>query len=224
MEWLTKQFLITRSRKKSGCDLRHTLISENWQRNGSDRSTTVVPTSEYGRITLWWPHWCLQVRTMQLPTSTVSDHWYPAWSRQASASRGHLETTPLVVRNTVLPQNVQYVLDGGALLHRIPWNSGKTYEGISSHYVRYVGDRYGNTVIVFDGYVRTPSTKDVAHSRRVQSHSSPLVNFTKDMVCTMKKDDFLANQTNKQRFINLLSDDLQRHNNTCNKGVLVHHY
>jgi len=131
---------------------------------------------------------------------------------------------PLVVRNTVLPQNVQYVLDGGALLHRIPWNSGKTYEGISSHYVRYVGDRYGNTVIVFDGYVRTPSTKDVAHSRRVQSHSSPLVNFTKDMVCTMKKDDFLANQTNKQRFINLLSDDLQRHNNTCNKGVLVHHY
>lgn len=34
------------------------------------------------------------------------------------------------------------------------------------------------------------------------------------MVCTMKKDDFLANQTNKQSFINLLSDDLQRqHNN-----------
>jgi len=38
---------------------------------------------------------------------------------------------PLAVHNTVLPQNVQYVLDGGALLHRIPWNSGETYEGIS---------------------------------------------------------------------------------------------
>jgi len=120
---------------------------------------------------------------------------------------------PLAVRNTVLPQNVQYVLDGGALLHRIPWNSGETYEGICSHYVRYVGDRYGNAVIVFDGYVRAPSTKDVAHSRRVRSHSSPLVNFTKDMVCTMKKDDFLGNQTNKQRFINLLSDNLQRQHN-----------
>jgi len=115
-----------------------------------------------------------------------------------------LETTPLAVRNTVLSQNVHYVLDGGALLHRIPWNSGETYEGISSHYVRYVGDRYGNAVIVFDGYVSAPST------RRVRSHSSPLVNFTKDMICTMKKDDFLANQTNKQRFTNLLSDDLQR--------------
>ena len=42
---------------------------------------------------------------------------------------------PLAVRNTVLPQNVQYVLDGGALLHRIPWNSGETYEGICSRYV-----------------------------------------------------------------------------------------
>jgi len=39
---------------------------------------------------------------------------------------------PLTVRNTVLPQNVQYVLDGGALLHRIPCNSGETYAGISS--------------------------------------------------------------------------------------------
>ena len=29
----------------------------------------------------------------------------------------------------------------------------------------------------------------------------------------MKKDDFLVNQTNKQRFINLLSDDLQRQHN-----------
>jgi len=29
----------------------------------------------------------------------------------------------------------------------------------------------------------------------------------------MKKDDFLANQTNKQRFINLLNDDLQRQHN-----------
>ena len=113
----------------------------------------------------------------------------------------------------MLPQNVQYVLDGGALLHRIPGNSGETYERISSHYVRYVGDRYGTAVIVFDGYVSAPSTKDVAHSRRARSHSSLLVNLTKDIACTMMKDDFLANQTNKQRFVNLLSDDLQRQQN-----------
>ena len=79
--------------------------------------------------------------------------------------------------------------------------------------MRYVGDRYGIAVIVFDGYVSAPSTKDVVHSRRARSHSSPLVNFTKDMVCTTKKDDFLANQTNKQRFINLLSDHLQWQHN-----------
>ncbi|KAG1701346.1 hypothetical protein GQR58_004811 [Nymphon striatum] len=120
---------------------------------------------------------------------------------------------PIAIRNTVLPQNVQYLLDGRALLHRIPWTSGETYEGISSHYMRYVRDRYGNAVTVFDGYVSAPSTKDVAHSRHVRSHNSPLLKFTKDMVCNMKKDDFLANQTNKKRFINLLSDDLQRQHN-----------
>ena len=42
---------------------------------------------------------------------------------------------PLAVHNTVLPQNVLYVVDCGALLHRIPRNSGETCEGISSHYV-----------------------------------------------------------------------------------------
>jgi len=38
----------------------------------------------------------------------------------------------------------------------------------------------------------------------------------------MKKNDFLANQTNKQRFINLLSDDLQRqHNDVLHADVLI---
>ena len=94
----------------------------------------------------------------------------------------------------MLPQNVLYVLDDGELLHRIPWNSGETYEGISSHYIRYVGDRYGNAVVVFDGCVSAPSTKDVAHSRRVRSHSSPLVNFTKDMVRTSTTMFFMPGQ------------------------------
>ena len=31
-----------------------------------------------------------------------------------------------------LPPNVQYVFDGGALLHRIPWHTSETYDGICS--------------------------------------------------------------------------------------------
>jgi len=92
---------------------------------------------------------------MQLPTSTVTDHSIDILleADKPALAEAIWKQLPFAFRNTVLPQNVQYVLDGGALLHRIPWNSGETYEGISSHYVRYVGDMYGNAVIVFDGYV-----------------------------------------------------------------------
>ena len=38
---------------------------------------------------------------------------------------------------------VQYVLDGGALLHRIPWPRGSTYDSVCQMYVRYVTQKYG---------------------------------------------------------------------------------
>ena len=38
------------------------------------------------------------------------------------------------------PGDVQYALDGGALLHRIIWNCGSTYE-ICEQYVMYVNRR-----------------------------------------------------------------------------------
>ena len=38
--------------------------------------------------------------------------------------------------------DVQYVLDGGALLHRVPWPQGSTYESENHLYVRYV-NKYG---------------------------------------------------------------------------------
>ena len=34
--------------------------------------------------------------------------------------------------------DVQYVRDGGALLHRLPWPRGSTYDGVFQMYVRYV--------------------------------------------------------------------------------------
>jgi len=46
----------------------------------------------------------------------------------------------------------QYVLDGGALLHRIPWQLGETYDTILNRYTSYMTKHYGNAVVVFDGY------------------------------------------------------------------------
>ncbi len=36
---------------------------------------------------------------------------------------------------------VQYVIDGGALLHRIPWTKGETYTTIFHRYYTYINER-----------------------------------------------------------------------------------
>lgn len=117
---------------------------------------------------------------------------------------------------TLMPEDVaepigdnQYVLDGGSLLHRIPWSSGTTYIHICRQYTDYVTRKYGRAVIVFDGYEEDLSTKDSAQQRRSCGRVGPTVEFTRDMVMKSKKDEFLSNKRNKQHFINMLSERLQ---------------
>ena len=104
---------------------------------------------------------------------------------------------------------VHYVLDGGALLHRLPWPRATTYNNICKLYTDYVTQRYGRPTIVFDGYHDGPTTKDSTHFRRTGACSGLTVNFAGDMVIKSRKQEFLANNVNKQRFIHLLSDRLQ---------------
>ena len=106
---------------------------------------------------------------------------------------------------------VQYVLDGGALIHRIPWTRGTTYQEICSVYTRYVSKKYGEAVVVFDGY-SGKSTKDTTHERRTKGHAGVTVAFTSNMQLTMLKAKFLANKTNKQQFIKMLGDQLEMNN------------
>jgi len=39
--------------------------------------------------------------------------------------------------------NVQYILNGGAVLHYLPWLRGFMYDSVSQLYVRYVTQKYG---------------------------------------------------------------------------------
>ena len=58
-----------------------------------------------------------------------------------------------------LPRELQYVLDGGALLQRIPWEKGADISEICAVHTEYVTRKYGNATVVFDGY-QEKSTKD----------------------------------------------------------------
>ena len=102
-----------------------------------------------------------------------------------------------------------YVIDGGALVHRIPWQKGCTYAEICKKYIDYIIQHYGRAFIVFDGYESGPTTKDNAHIRRNKEQMTE-VHFTGSTVINVKKDRFLSNRKNKQSFINLLGRSLEQ--------------
>lgn len=115
------------------------------------------------------------------------------------------------------PDQAQFVLDGGALLHRIPWTKGSSWDDILKMYTTYVINRYGRATVVFDGYLDTPSTKDSTHTRRSGGCIGSAVHFDVTMALQTKKEEFLSNSQNKQRFINMLGSRLEA------VGCEVHH-
>ena len=76
-----------------------------------------------------------------------------------------------------------------------------TYESVSHLYIRYLTQKYGAAAIVFDGYNDDPTTKDVTHLRRTGENEGVTVHFASGMMIKSKKDEFLNNKANKQRFI-----------------------
>ena len=101
-----------------------------------------------------------------------------------------------------------YVLDGGSLLHRLPWTNGHSYGAIAQSYVDFTVRNYGLPTVVFDGYEGGPSIKDNTHQRR--GHNiHPVVKFTAETEFSGKKEHFLSRNCNKQQFINLVSSKLR---------------
>lgn len=65
-------------------------------------------------------------------------------------------------------------------------------------------------MLYFDGYSSGPSTKDAAHFRRSHGVVGPRVRCTPEMVCSARKENFLANEKNKEAFLQCLGDALEK--------------
>ena len=136
--------------------------------------------------------------------------------RQASKSTLAEYLWSSAKEETTLPnENIHFVLDGGSLLHKLPWQRGSTYNQLAEMYVEFVARKYKNATIVSDGYSTQQTTKAAAHVRR--HGTSVQVNFTGDMILQDVREKFLTNPSNKQRFINLLSETLMK------LGFQIHH-
>ena len=93
-----------------------------------------------------------------------------------------------------VPESTRHVLDGGPLLHRVPWQLGTRYVEIAKSYADFGIRHYGPaTTVVFDGYEEGRSIKDNTHQRR-GSNMHPVVSFTAEIELSGKKEEFLSRE------------------------------
>lgn len=107
------------------------------------------------------------------------------------------------------PITEHYVLDGGSLLHRVPWKPGDSYGTIARSYADFTVHHYGFATVVFDGYGEGPTIKDSTHKRRGQN-AHPVINFDAETEFSGKREEFLSRDCNKQGLINLISEELMK--------------
>ena len=115
-----------------------------------------------------------------------------------------------------LSDDACFVLDGGHLLHVVPWPADGTYSDVCLTYISYVEHHYGqNTTVVFDGYNNMHSTKSAEQRRRAALTPSADIIFELDMKATTPKKSFLINNNNKARLIDKLMLELQHNGINC---------
>ena len=106
--------------------------------------------------------------------------------------------------------NYSYVMDGGALLHRVCWVKGSNFKKIAKSYVQYVRKHYGKCYIVFDGY-ESASTKSVEQKRRDKRlQKCPDVDVKEDIIVLFTQEKFISNTNNKVQLNKLLSQYLKK--------------
>ena len=127
----------------------------------------------------------------------------------AQAIRDHAADLSSEAVMNCIPKTDCYVLDGGSLLHRLPWKKGDSYKAIAESYAEFTVRHYGQATVVFDGYGEGPSIKDNTHQRRGKN-LHPIVSFTAETEFSCKKEDFFTRDKNKADMIALTSTALTK--------------
>ncbi|GBN33217.1 hypothetical protein AVEN_40630-1 [Araneus ventricosus] len=125
--------------------------------------------------------------------------------------------------DAVQGKNNFVVVDGGYLLHKVVWQRNMNFGDIAKSYLTYLQAHNGsNVAVVLDGYpfdVNGKSTKSAERIRRANLHSSHEIIFNEATCPETSQEQFLANERNKVRFIDLSKKFLQKANVTVKQAV-----
>ena len=140
----------------------------------------------------------------QYPTSLFNDAGFIRDSKKNELGN-HIAEENIIhdVISDISSQSWKKVVDGGMLLHKLPWQIGNTFSSIQHSYVKHVDDMGKGIHIIFDGYLSS-NTKDHCHRKRNPIRSNA-IDLTSSMLLDCRKDLFLSNNGNKQMFIDLLA-------------------
>ncbi|GBM65947.1 hypothetical protein AVEN_152163-1 [Araneus ventricosus] len=120
--------------------------------------------------------------------------------------------------DAVQGKNNFVVVDGGHLLHKVVSQRNMNFGGIAKSYLIYLQTRYGsNVAVVFDGYPSDVNGKSTKSAERIRRANLKIFN---EATCPeISQEQFLANERNKVRFIDLLKKLLQKANVTIKQVV-----
>ncbi|KAJ8882729.1 hypothetical protein PR048_014542 [Dryococelus australis] len=115
--------------------------------------------------------------------------------------------------NATFGHNAIHIIGGGHLLNCVVWPRAGTYGDIMVVYKCYIEMHFGKgTIVIFDGYPDTPTTKGEAHSLHYQKHV-PFVLFNDSTYISHTQSDFLANSQYKRALIRALITHLRKASN-----------
>ena len=128
----------------------------------------------------------LKFELAHFPMSLFTDNGYLRDSNKAALATFILDNYKLCdVQPNFNDGSWTIVLDGGLLLHKMPWSVGATFHTILTSYVKYVNKLGDHVVVVFDGYANS-NTKDHCHRRRNPVQATE-INFSADRTFSVKK-------------------------------------
>ena len=81
-----------------------------------------------------------------------------------------------------IPIGCRHVVDGGWLLHLLPWPKTIMYSDLFRLHIDYVLKHFHDPLVVLDGYGNGPSTKDETHLRRSGHETGADVDITPKMI------------------------------------------
>ena len=124
-------------------------------------------------------HDLLKYELCSLPTCRFDSHML---MRTGDKIEMHylVKRVPECIISTTPSNEMQFIRDWDALVHKFSWPKNSIYADICMLYNQYVINTYSDTVVVLDGYYGGASTNDETHRRGAENYRHTLVNLSAD--------------------------------------------